>query len=79
MYSYSIKRDRLFCPSCSCSSYLKIADVRCEWVLAQSPLLVQELAGFAVGGREKQAVVEALSQLLQRKEEKKKRVFKRMA
>ena len=53
--------------------------MRCEWVLAQSPLLVQELAGFAVGGREKQAVVEALSQLLQRKEEKKKRVFKRTA
>ncbi len=46
------------------SSHLEVSDGPGEGVLAQPPLLVQELAGFAVRRGQEEAVVEALSQLL---------------
>lgn len=49
---------------------LKVTDGSIEWIVAQAPLLVQKLARFPIRGWCKEAIVEALLQLLQQEEER---------
>lgn len=51
-------------------AYLKIPDWSIEGVVSEAPLLVQKLPGLAVDGRTEQPIVEALFQLLKKKEKR---------